>query len=424
MSNKIDSIIKEVLERVDPAGEDLKYIDKSLKDFLRKINSQIKKNRLKVEVFVGGSFAKKTVIRKEKYDVDVFLRFDKKYNEKVSQLTKKLLKNVKGVSLIHGSRDYFKIKLDKGFEIELIPVVKVNNPDEAENITDLSYSHVKYINGKAKSKKTLDEIKILKAFCYANGTYGAESYVKGFSGYALELLIVHYGNFTKLLKEISKSKGKIVIDMEKQYKNKAQVLMDLNSSKLDSPIVVVDPTSKNRNALAALSDETFEKFRKSALKFLKSPSIRAFDLEKVDLEKVEKGAKKKGLDFVLIELETKRQEGDIAGTKLLKFYNHLEQQISKSFDVKNRGFDYFGGKEAQCFFVAKPKKEIISNGPFIKDHKNLKLFKKKHKKTFTKNGKIYSREKVKGNLKDFIKKWEVKYNKRLKEMQVDKMNLI
>ena len=45
------------------------------------------------EIFVGGSFAKKTLIKKEKYDVDIFVRFDKKYTEyDISELTYKALK--------------------------------------------------------------------------------------------------------------------------------------------------------------------------------------------------------------------------------------------------------------------------------------------------------------------------------------------
>ena len=52
--------------------------------------------------------------------------------------------------------------------------------------------------------KILDEIRLAKAFCHANGCYGAESYIKGFSGYALELLVYHYGSFQKFVKAITK----------------------------------------------------------------------------------------------------------------------------------------------------------------------------------------------------------------------------
>ena len=59
----------------------------------------------------------------------------------------------------------------------------------------------------------------------------------------------------------------------------------MNSSKLTSPIILVDPTYKQRNALAALSEETFEKFKQASKKFLKNPSIKYFEIVKWDLEK-------------------------------------------------------------------------------------------------------------------------------------------
>ena len=172
MTKKINSILKEVLERVEPPKEELKVIGDSLKDFLEKIRKRIKVLKINAEVFVGGSFAKNTVIKKNYYDVDVFVRFDKKYNDKeISVLTKRLLSGVNGVSVVHGSRDYFRIKVNSYFFIEVVPVTRIRKPDEARNITDLSYSHVRYINKKVKSKKVLEDIKIAKAFCHANNCY-------------------------------------------------------------------------------------------------------------------------------------------------------------------------------------------------------------------------------------------------------------
>lgn len=54
-----------------------------------------------------------------------------------------------------------------------------------------------------------DEIKIAKAFCHATGCYGAESYIKGFSGYALELLIYHYKSFQSFVKAMTKVNEKV-----------------------------------------------------------------------------------------------------------------------------------------------------------------------------------------------------------------------
>ena len=55
---------------------------------------------------------------------------------------------------------------------------------------------------KMKDKDVLLGIRIAKAFCHANNSYGAESYINGFSGYALELLVYYYGSFLKFIKGI------------------------------------------------------------------------------------------------------------------------------------------------------------------------------------------------------------------------------
>src|SRR3989338_5914950 len=212
MNNKMNLILNEVLNKVNPLEKDLDKIEKELNEFKKQLKKEIKKSKLNVELFEGGSLAKKTLIKKDIYDVDVFARFDEKYRgQDISKLTGNLLKNFKDVSIIHGSRDYFKIKKSNNFFIELVPVIKIAIPKKAENITDLSYSHVRYINKKIKNKNVLNEIKIAKAFCYAIGAYGAESHINGFSGYSLELLVYYYGSFLKVITAMAKHKeGKLI----------------------------------------------------------------------------------------------------------------------------------------------------------------------------------------------------------------------
>ena len=417
MKQTINSVLAEVLEKVEISKEELKIIKNSLEDFIKKFEAKLKVLKINAEVFVGGSFAKNTVIKKDYYDVDVFVRFDKKYgDEEISKLTGKILKGFVNVSVIHGSRDYFRIKISPSFFIEVIPVIKIKNPKDAENITDLSYSHVSYIKRKIKSQKLLDEIKLAKIFCHANRCYGAESYIKGFSGYSLELLIYHYGSFLKFIKAVSKMEDKIILDIEKQYKNKREILMDVNSSKLKSPIILIDPTYKQRNALAALSEETLEKFKKTCKKFLKNPSVKFFEVEKTDLEKIKKNAKTRNFEFVLLEVKTNKQEGDIAGTKLLKFYNHLSNEIEKFFEIKDDGFNYNGKKSARYFFVVKSRKEILINGPQANDKKNVVKFKKKHKHTSIKSGRVYAKEKIMFDIEKFVESWKDK--KKIKDMYI------
>ncbi len=425
MGKKVELVLRGVLKNIEPPKEDLEKIKIYLNNFLRDLQKQISVLKLNAEIFVGGSFAKGTVAKKEHYDVDVFVRFDKKYSEeKISELTSKLLSKISKFNIVHGSRDYFGIEVGRDFCIEIIPVIKINKPEEALNVTDLSFSHVNYLKKKIKSKKILDEIKLAKVFCDANKCYGAESYIKGFSGYGLELLVIYYGGFVKFISAIVKAKDKVVIDMEKQYKNNQEIMMDLNESKLQSPIILIDPTYKQRNALSALSEETFGKFQKVCRDFLKNPSTEFFESQKVDLEKIQKEAEKKKHEFILFKLRTLRQEGDIAGSKLLKFYNHLIFEIERFFNVHKKGFSYNGKKEAKCFFVMSGKKEILFDGPLLSDVKNIKKFRKTHKNCFEKKGKLFARKKILFNGKDFLRMWKKKNNDKLNDMSISGFEVI
>jgi tRNA nucleotidyltransferase (CCA-adding enzyme) len=266
---------------------------------------------------------------------------------------------------------------------------------------------------------------LAKAFCYGTKTYGAESYVHGFSGYSLELLIYYYGNFIKFLKEMSKKrKEKLIIDIEKHHKNKKNILLDINSSKLDSPIILIDPTFKRRNALAALSCETFEKFRKIADEFLKKPSTEFFKTKKMDFKKIREEAEKENNEFILIETKTKKQEGDIAGTKLLKFSKHMKNEFKKFFDIIDFGFEYVGEQKGISYFVLNRKKEIINAGPLVDDEKNVEKFKKEHSKTFIKDGKIYAKRKIDFSAREFFPVWATKNKRKIKEMYISKLKIV
>ncbi|MFH1801353.1 MAG: nucleotidyltransferase domain-containing protein [archaeon] len=425
MKKKIEVIIKKVLEEIEPPKEEIINIENSLREFIEKLKERIRKTKINADIFVGGSYAKKTLIKKGKYDIDIFLRFEKNYKGKeISYITKKILEGFTNLSEVHGSRNYFRVDGGENFFFEIIPVIKIKKPEEAENITDLSYSHVQYIKKRLKSKKIIDDVKTAKAFCYAKNCYGAESYIKGFSGYGIELLIHHYQGFLNFIRAISKIKEKEIIDIEKLYKNKQRILLDLNSSKLESPVILIDPTYKQRNALAALSYETFERFKKECSEFLKNPSIESFSKKKIKLKEIKKGAEKKGFEFILIEAKTEKQNGDIAGGKLLKFYNHLASEIEKFFEVKNKGFNYSRGETARYFFVAKRKKEITVEGPSIKDLKNVSSFRKKHKNTFEKKGRIYAKEKINFSLEKFFNSMKKKDKKRIKEMYISDLKKI
>tara|TARA_Y100000034_G_C6909629_1_gene423599 strand:+ start:1656 stop:2918 length:1263 start_codon:yes stop_codon:yes gene_type:complete len=406
--------------------DELNEIKKQTKEVVAALGKGIKKNKIKAEVFVGGSFAKGTLAKSDEYDIDIFIRFDRKYEDLsyyLEQVVKKSLKDYKHEK-VHGSRNYFKLWKEKKITFEVIPVLKIKKPEEGKNVTDLSYFHVNYVK-RGLNKDKIRELQWAKRFFKARGVYGAESYIQGFSGYSLECLIIHYKTFEKLLKAlVAVKKGeRLIIDQEKRYKKKNEILLELNDSKTHSPIILVDPTWKERNALAALSRESFERFQPVVLKFLKNPSKKDFEVEKISKEKLKKQAKTKKAEFLQIEIKTNRQEGDIAGTKLKKFANFLEREIGKYYLVLRSEFEYDLEKAGKSYLIVKNKKDIVRPGPPIKMKEATKAFKKANKKTFVKAGKLYTKIKMPGKAKVFVNSWKKDNKKVVKDMGIVSLDI-
>ena len=436
----IKSVLKEELKEIQPDENVLKHVRKTSDNFNELLEKELNNAGLDVQVFVGGSFAKGTLLKKKKYDVDTFVRFDWRYDD-ISGLLEKAVVNVcknigARVEKIHGSRDYFRVyPKDHDAYLELIPVTKIKKPREARNVTDLSYFHVSYV--KKRIKKLENEVRIAKKFMAAQKVYGAESYVQGFSGYAIECLVIHYKSFEKMLRELVKIKtgDRIVIDVEKHYKRKNDALFELNESKLQSPVILIDPTYPERNALASLSRETFEIFQKSASDFLKNPSRKFFEVKPLNVEKMKESAKKKNAEFVHVKIHTDRQSGDIAGTKLKKFHYFFEEEIGKFFYLLRHEFEYDieKGQEADVYLILKSKKEIVRIGPPLKlegkkQNKSLKghigAFKRAHRETYEKNGVLHARIKINFRAKEYIKKWSVENKSKIEEMGITNMRII
>ena len=430
----LEEVLKEELGLIRINKQDKSEINKIVNLVINAINSKIKKLKINAEVFVGGSFAKNTLIKKEIYDVDLFLRFDQKYSEQEIQSNFKKIffwfkipKNQAKVKLIHGSRDYYQIllKKPKNICIEVIPTLKITKSYQARNVTDLSYFHVNYVKKQLKSRPELnDEILLMKAFCHGQKCYGAESYVSGFSGYVIELLVLHYGSFEKVLRELAGYSQRMIIDPAGYYKTVEEVIRSLNPSKIHSPIILIDPTFKERNVTSALSKDTFNRFKFAIKEFLKSPSIDFFINKPTDISEFKKMSWDHEGIFSIFEIRTNKQAGDIAGTKLLKFSKFLNSEISKSFDIIKMDFEYDNKKNAKIYYILKNKKEIIITGPQIKYKEAVDNFKKVHPVWYIQNNHILSARPANISAKDFLKRFKKSYRKTIKDMSIRKIKLV
>lgn len=407
----LSSILATEAARLEPSREDLVAIKNAVKICLTTLRTELRAKRVKAEPFVGGSFAKDTLLKKDTYEADIFVRFEPGI-EGLSDMLEKCIKKMCtklhwSYERAHGSRDYFKVTPGRSdVVLEIVPVMRIRAPREEKNITDLSYFHVGYVKKHLKHYKR--DVLLAKQLCRAHHIYGAESYIHGFSGYGLECLIIYYKGFVPLLKAMTRVNEQLIIDPAHYYKNIREAAIILNESKRQGPIVLIDPTYKERNVLAALSQESFKVFQNVAKRLLTSPSPRLFEIKSFDSGSLRNLAEKKKAQYLSIVLETDRPRGDIAGTKLKKASHYLVHVLESRYSVLTHAFEYHDTQEARFHLVVRPKEEIVLTGPPITMKEHAQRFKKEHAKTFVKRGRLYAYDTHVLRVEQFLERKEVR----------------
>lgn len=359
--------MKTILNEIAPDKQEVRVLKRAAKHFTKKLNKELKN----AKAVLGGSVAKNTFL-KGSYDIDIFVQFNKKYykDKDVSKILYSKLKKlynstakISGLHKVHGSRDYFQVKQDP-FTFEVIPILKIKKAEEAENITDISPLHTKWV--KKHGKKLADEIRLAKAFCKSNKIYGAESYIRGFSGYTLEILTIHHKSFENLMSSAARWKPGTRID------TKQHGIRKLNKSKL-SPLIVIDPVQQDRNTAAALSEKKFSEFVELAKTFLHNPNPDFFRKTKFDLEKIKSAS--------ILRVIPKQGKEDVVGAKLIKCLEYINKKLKQEcYEVTEYDW-HWEDKEAYFWYFVKEKtlpKEKRHYGPPAKEKKHLQEFKKKY----------------------------------------------
>jgi len=392
--------MKEILKEIIPSKEEIKKTNSLVKELLKKIKIK------DTSIIPGGSFAKDTWL-KNNHDIDIYVAFNyEKYkNKNISQvLEKSLKKNFKKIKKIKGSRNYFQIKKNN-YIFEIIPILKIKNVKQAKNIMDISPFHVKWV----KKHKKSNEIRLAKAFFKASNCYGAESYIKGFSGYVVEILTIYYKTFYNLVKKASKWKKTEKIDFENHS-------VELNKSKLSS-LILIDPIQSDRNAAAALSMEKYNLFIESSKSYLKNPSKDFFIEKQLNIKELKKKSGKNNL--ILIEALPKKSRNDIMGCKILKTFEYIKKQLlSNDFKILENGWNW--DKKAILWYIIKKQKlpeYTLHTGPKLNLKEHLERFMKKHKKHkfIRKNKRIYAKLPRKHKKPNDLIKYMIKHDKNLKK---------
>ncbi|MCX9011880.1 MAG: CCA tRNA nucleotidyltransferase, partial [Candidatus Methanoperedens sp.] len=215
-----------------------------------------------------------------------------------------------------------------GFEVDLVPAFGVKSAAEIKSAVDRTPFHNSYVLSRIRGLE--DEVLLLKQFMKGAGVYGSELKTHGFSGYLVELLVIHYGSFMEVLKAACNWKPGITIDLEKH-----------GSVVHKDPLVMVDPTDPARNVAAALSLDNFCSFIDKACEFLECPSEKFFSpavyrpLDDADFKST-LGAR--GTSLIAVEFETPGVVEDVLFPQLYKMEDSVREMLEGyDFRVYNSG---------------------------------------------------------------------------------------
>jgi tRNA nucleotidyltransferase (CCA-adding enzyme) len=267
-----------------------------------------------------------------------------------------------------GTRKYFK-GLFNGIKVEIVPVLRFSDINLVENSIDLSTLHSNYINSSLSNSQKKDVI-ILKAFCKANNCYGSETYMHGFSGYSLEVLIKEFGSFAALMEAVNSWKPPILIGK--------------TSNKNIYPIFLSDPTNIKRNICASVNEENLSKFVLAMKRFYLSPSFDFF-IKKSIKTNVLKEVKERGTKLFIFNTKI-IEPRDVFLSKYVKNLDKLIKEL-KAEDIEIYSFDVdFNEKSAILFLqvknVPKTKTKIVYGPEVFSATDIIKNFINVHKKVF------------------------------------------
>ncbi len=279
MDVEIESILKNVLQRIKPTESEFRYLYSLFDRIKRDLEMCFYTIDKGFNITLQGSLAKNTFIR-GRADIDIFVLFrpsevNSEWIDRIFiPLVLECLQANYRLMIKYASHPYITAYIDN-IEINIVPAYNVDSPSNIISAVDRTPFHTMYIVSKL-SNALKDEVRILKHFLATWNLYGAEINIRGFSGYLTELLILAYGTFLNLLRESQQWKAyKTCVDIEKQYRDENECIKVFKNDVL----VVVDPIDPRRNAAAAVSLKTFSIFKLLAQLFLRNPSYKFFDRE-------------------------------------------------------------------------------------------------------------------------------------------------
>ena len=234
------------LKEVIPSDAQTETNRKTAEHVMRLVSKEAGKYPDVLGVELGGSYAKGTWLAGET-DIDVFVKFGGSVpDERFRRVSREIgFDSMRGHDPGERYADHPYVEAAvNGITVNVVPCYDVERGGW-KSAADRSPYHTRLMRERLTEGQRND-VRLLKRFLKVRGIYGAQIAVQGFSGYAAEVIILHYGGFERAVREMADIKlGSTIGKSTKRF---------------DMPVSIMDPIDENRNLAAAISNRNMGLF--------------------------------------------------------------------------------------------------------------------------------------------------------------------
>ena len=424
----VEAVISRVLQRIKPTEEERVFVEELMREIGKLAREAIKELGLNVNPHFVGSLAKDTYLAGD-HDVDLFLAFPletplEELREKGLKLGKAIAEKLDSYEIAYAEHPYVRAKY-RGVSVDLVPCYDVKTWRDVRTAVDRSILHTRWVNENIKGRN--DEVRLLKRFLKGIKAYGSEIYVRGFSGYLAEILVIKYGSFIEVLRKADFILRQKVIDPENWLRREPEIAMKTVKREVeeDKPLIVIDPVDPRRNVSSNLSWEKYGVFYFKSGEFLQKPSVEFFFPPVATRGNYADELRRKGTHLLTILFERPKLVDDILLPQLEKSARGFEKALEREgFRVFGRNYGYSGDKAFIMLEVDRLER------PAVKVHPGPEFFTERGRDFYRKNERVwlvgkrlYAEKRVVQDILDvlfaIIEKNQVSLGKNLREAVKD-----
>lgn len=329
-SSEADKVEARVRARIDPEPEMLARLAETRADLVRAVQHQAQELKLPlVRALVAGSAARGTFL-KDRLDVDLFLLFPPELTrDQLAQAGLSIGQRIlRDPQRRYADHPYLRGTFE-GFTVDAVPGYAVTDPAQPKSPVDRTPFHDEYLRAH-QTPAAIADVRLTKQFLLALGVYGSEAKTQGFSGYLVELLLLHFHSFRALLE--GARHWRIPVRLRPATEDPPRLPEEV-------ALILADPVDPHRNVASALSRRNLAVFVLAADAYLRDPTERWFKVTtpgRWTREEALRRVEQRGTQVLVVELARPSLVDDTLYPQLRKAERAIAEEIARS------GFEVLG----------------------------------------------------------------------------------